>query len=79
MDEELTKTKRRVSKKFLGKSGIHGVGIHPSKKDTVVVYKNKSKQPEEELCRDIAQEAKPFKVEIVEEEAPSIRQSPSRG
>ena len=76
--ENLSTAKRRISRKFLGRAGIHGVGLHPSTADTIVVYREEEDVGEEEnktLIQELRKEASPFKIEIVDTEAPTIRKS----
>jgi hypothetical protein len=61
-----------VSRKYLGKAGIHGVGIRRSK-DAVTVYVDPVDRPEQkELLGVIEEEIKPFNLLVVEEGHASI-------
>lgn len=70
-------TKRRISNGFLGKAGVHGVGLHPTRKETIIVYKNNDNSEETEtLLTNLNKAAGPFDVEIVEEDAPVMTSTP---
>jgi len=80
MTDDFAKAKRRVSDKFLGKSAVHGVGIHAGVKDTIAVYRERAKDESsaetEAIAESIRQEASPFNVEIVHEEGAAIHTAP---
>lgn len=67
---ELDELKSRVSRKYLGKGGIHGVSIRRSS-DTLCVYVSPgSGKQHEELLQNLKAEAAPFEVQFIEEEPP---------
>jgi hypothetical protein len=80
IEEEVAKAKRHISRRFLGKFGIHGVGIHRTRKEAIVVYREKGPDAEEEkLFEQLEEVASPCNIEIVEIEAPTtMRPVPSK-
>jgi hypothetical protein len=61
-----------VSQKYLGKEGIHGVGIRRSK-GAVTIYVDSAERPEQkELLDLIEEEIKPFNLLVVEEGRASL-------
>lgn len=76
MTDDFAKAKRRVSDKFLGKSAVHGVGIHADAVDTIAVYRERASDETsaetEAIAESIRQEASPFNVEIFHEEGTAV-------
>lgn len=71
-NDELEAAKSLVSQKYLGKAGIHGVGLRRSK-SAVTLYVNPADQPEQqEVVRLIEEEIKPINLLVVEEGQASI-------
>ena len=61
-----------VSQKYLGRAGIHGIGLRRSK-SAIAVYVEPGSRPEQkELLDLIEREIKPFNLIVVQEESPSI-------
>lgn len=72
MAETLEDVKAHLRNQYLGKSGIHGVGIRRSE-NAVCVYMNAHAGPDQEtVLKDIEKQAAPFKVIVIREEPPSI-------
>jgi hypothetical protein len=68
----LEDAKSLVSEKYLGKAGIHGVGVRRSKA-AVAVYVDPEDRPDrQEVLNLIEDEIKPFKLLVVEEGRASI-------
>lgn len=64
MDE----TKERVSRKYLGKAGIHGVGIRRSR-NALAIYVDTSPDPDRErIMKEIEKDAAPYEVSKFEGE-----------
>ena len=73
MAEDLATVRRRVSRKFLGKAGIHGVGLHPSIGQTLAIYRKPGDEAEDAaIIADLKKEVGPFGCEIIEDAAPTI-------
>lgn len=69
----LEAAKSLVSEKYLGRAGIHGVGLRRSK-SAVTLYVDPVEQAErQEVLRSIEEEIKPFKLLVVEEERASLK------
>jgi hypothetical protein len=72
-NDELEAAKSLVREKYLGKAGIHGVGLRRSK-EAVTLYVDPTDQPErQELLRSIEKEIEPVKLLVVEEGRASIK------
>lgn len=70
--ESLDEVKARLSKRFLGKGGVHGLGVKRSE-NAVCVYLNPDCGDEgERVLAQIEKEALPFKVVAVKEEPPAL-------
>lgn len=68
MDE----VQERVTRKYLGKAGIHGVGIRRSR-NALSVYVDPSSGPDQEhILEEIEKEAAPYRVLKIEEERATI-------
>jgi hypothetical protein len=73
VNSTLEEVKELISKKYLGKAGIHGVGLRRSKL-AVTVYVDPGDRPDlGEALRSIENEIKPFNLLVVQEEQPSIK------
>lgn len=59
-----------MSRKYLGKGGIHGVGVRSSSDALTVYISPGSGEQNQELLQDLKADAAPFKVLFVEEEPP---------
>ena len=73
MDEDLGTVRRRVSRKFLGRAGIYGVGLHPSIGQALAIYREPGDGAEDAaIIADLKKEVGPFRCEIIEDAAPTI-------
>ena len=61
-----------VSQKYLGKAGIHGVGVRRSKSAVAVYVDPEDRSDRQEVLSLIEDEIKPFKLLVVEDEPASI-------
>jgi len=80
--------KQRVSRRFLGQAGIHGIGLHPDASDTITVYRSpcpgqctseadqmdgpEAAFDDDPLVEELRREAHPFKIEVHDDDAPEI-------
>lgn len=72
-NDELEAAKTLVSKKYLGKAGIHGVGLRRSK-SAVTLYVDPADSLEREgVLRSIEKEIEPINLLVVEGERASIK------
>ncbi len=72
MADTIEDVKRRLSKLYLGKAGVHGIGFSRSQ-DALRLYVHPEPGADRQaLLAAVAKEAKPFKVVLVEEESPSL-------
>jgi hypothetical protein len=67
MENELSDAKRRVKGQFLGKHGVHGVGVREAD-NAVAVYVDAAAKPSEELMSALKKAAGPFGVVVVNQE-----------
>jgi len=70
MPESLEDTKKRLRSQYLGKGGIHGMGLRKSQ-NAVCVYVER-KPADGILAEEIEREAAPYKVIFVEESPPTV-------
>ena len=70
MQTELEELKSRVSRKYLGKGGIHAVSVRSSSETLCVYMSPGSAEQQQELLQNLKADAAPFKVLFVEEEPP---------
>lgn len=72
-ERTLEEVKELISEKYLGQSGIHGIGLR-RKNSAITVYVDPGATEEQsELLTQIGEEVKPFKLMIVEEGRSSIQ------
>jgi len=72
VSESLDEIKKRVAAKFLGKSGIHSIGISRAENSVRVYLEPESDNEVEEVLEQIRAEAAPYKVVHIASERPSI-------
>jgi hypothetical protein len=71
MEKSLDEIKQKISQKYLGKSGIHGVGVH-RKKNALRIYTDADSPPQQQeaVLQEIRKDAAPYQlITIVEEKA----------
>jgi hypothetical protein len=68
MAETLEQVKDRVSKKYLGKAGIHSVGLRRSQGTITVYYAPSAEGSQSQILEELSKEAHPFKVLVLETE-----------
>ncbi|HEX8071589.1 MAG TPA: hypothetical protein VF546_16665 [Pyrinomonadaceae bacterium] len=68
----LEDVKSLVSQKYLGKAGIHGVGMRRSKSAVAVYVDPEDRLDRQEVLSQIEKEIKPFNLLVVEEGRASI-------
>jgi len=72
MGESLKEVKQRLAGKYLGKSGIHGLGVRQSQ-NAVCVYVDADDNGEQEsLLKEIETEAAPYRVLKIAEDRATI-------
>jgi hypothetical protein len=73
VNSTLEEVKSLISQRYLGKAGIHGVGMRRSK-SAVTLYVDPEDRPDRrEVLRLIENEIKPFNLLVVEEGQASIK------
>lgn len=70
MGADLEELKSRVSRKYLGKAGIHGVSVRPSSNALCVYMSPGSGEEHQQLLQNLKADAAPFHVLFFEEEPP---------
>ena len=70
VSDDLTKVKTQLSRRYLGKAGIHAMGIQPAANAISVYMAPGSGERHKQLLEDLKREAEPFKVLFTEEEPP---------
>lgn len=71
MSKTLDDVKEKLSRKYLGKFGVHGVGISRSQ-NAVKLYVDEGSEIAPSRLKAIERDASPCKVIIVAEESPKI-------
>lgn len=72
MTESLKEAKNRLKSSFLGKGGVHGMGISRSQNAIRVYVDTESDAEADSVLAEIRRQAEPYRVIIVKEERPSI-------
>ena len=68
----LQDVKSKVRQAFLGKNGIHGVGIRESESALCLYMDSDAPVEDTETLKAIKAEASPYKVIVIREERPAI-------
>ena len=71
-ENTLEELKSLVSEKYLGKAGIHGVGIRRSKEAVTIYVHPEDSLDQKDLLDQIEKEIEPFNLLVVEEEKSKI-------
>lgn len=69
MEKTLEDAKARVRSEYLGRAGIHGVGLRRAE-NTVLVYVHEESPEQRSLMEQIRQEVSPFDLLTVREGRP---------
>ncbi len=72
MGEPIEKIKKRLKDRYLGKYGIHGIGIRESENAVCIYVSPGAKLDETDTLKEIKENALPFKVIVIQEERPVI-------
>ena len=72
-ERTLEEVKELISEKYLGQSGIHGVGLRRKNSAITVYVEPGATEEHSELLTQIGEEVKPFKLMVVEEGRSSIQ------
>jgi hypothetical protein len=72
-NEQIIDVKRQISRSFLGKSGIHGVGIGPDGESITIHVRSDADLETTGILDSIREKASPFAVQVIREEAASIK------
>jgi hypothetical protein len=71
MKESIAGVKKKISQRFLGTHGIHGVRSDPEA-GKILVYAARGAAKVKGVLREMQALAAPYSVEIVDDEAPGI-------
>jgi len=69
MAESLEQVKARLSSKYLGKHGIHAIGMRRSEA-AICVYLSSHLPAQRDWLRELEQQAAPFQVRVIVEPPP---------
>ena len=70
MTESLRQAKERLRRQFLGRAGLHGLGLRPDE-DAICVYADADETPDQQaLLAEIEQAAKPFRIIVIRDQKP---------
>lgn len=72
MPESLEEIQKRLTHKYLGKAGVHGIGIRRSQNVLCIYMQNTSSSEQKILLEEIKNEIAPYEVLAIEEERPTI-------
>lgn len=70
VSDDLEKLKTLLSSRYVGKAGIHAVGIRPSANAISVYMAPGSRERYKQILQHLKKEAEPFEVLFTEEEPP---------
>ncbi|MES1241864.1 MAG: hypothetical protein ABUT39_09620 [Acidobacteriota bacterium] len=71
MADPLEEAKERLGRLYLGRNGIHAVGLRRSE-NAVTVYLNAGGRPPAGLVAELEREVAPHRLLLIDEESPSI-------
>lgn len=72
MTESLRQAKDRLRRQFLGRAGLHGLGLRPAE-NAICIYADADETPEQQtLLTEIEQAAKPFGIIVIREPKPTV-------
>lgn len=72
MTESLRQAKERLRRQFLGRAGLHGLGLRPAE-NAICVYADADETPgQQALLAEIELAAQPFRVIVIREPKPSL-------
>jgi hypothetical protein len=72
MADTIEEVKQRLSRLYLGKVGVHGIGFSRSQNALRLYVHPEPGADREALLAAVAKEAGPYKVVLVEEERPTL-------
>jgi len=73
MSESLAEVKARLAQKYMGKCGVHGVGMSRSHQAIKLYVGPDSEIESSGAILEVQQEALPWRVIVVREEPPELR------
>ena len=75
MHETLDEVRKRLSRAYLGKANIHGIGLSRTKNCIRVYVQIDGSEAQQAVLTELAQAATPFLVQIINEQPPQLAQS----
>jgi hypothetical protein len=72
VSDDLERVKTALSRRYLGKAGIHAFGVRPSANAISVYMAPGSREQYKQLLDELKKEAQPFEVLFTEEEPPNL-------
>lgn len=73
MGRSLEEAKEHLSSKYLGRAGIHGIGISKSQNAIRVYLQPIVEEEQENVLKEMEKEVAPFKLLPVQSERPTIK------
>jgi hypothetical protein len=70
--EPIEDVKRKLSERYLGKGGVHAIGLSRSENTLRLYVHAESGADWKKLLEKVTKEVAPYKVVVIEEERPSI-------
>jgi len=70
MTADLEDLKKRIRTQYLGRGGIHGVGMSRSR-NVVRLYVNDASDLDPDLLEEVTKGVSPFGLEVIKEQSPS--------
>ena len=72
MTESLRQAKNRLRRQFLGRAGLHGLGLRPAE-NAICVYADADETPgQQALLAEIELAAQPFRVIVIRDQRPTV-------
>jgi hypothetical protein len=68
MSKSLDQVKKSISRKYLGKAGIHAVAIQPKTNSLYIYFDSESDQQQTDVLEKIKKEVEPYLLVKIKEE-----------
>lgn len=67
MNKSIEEVKQSISQKYLGKVGIHAVGVH-HKTNSLYIYFDSESDQQKDILEKIKKEVEPFELVLIKKE-----------
>ena len=78
MADRLEETKDKLDRQFLGRGGIHSVGLRRSKQAVTVYMSPDAPGDRDQTLNEVRKQAAPFEVIVIEDEPAVAQPAPHR-